>query len=157
MKPIYTLIALLLFTSCVSKRKTVTEVIQTKTEEVVTEIKHETKQSISEWVRQLSGTIVITETDYYPTDTVPTPQRYGAIKAERKAVVQLNMAEQAKDVETSEVVTNKVATRNEDTHKETKITEKIKDHKSGVLRYIIIIFVISALFVVFLRPPGFPK
>lgn len=136
-----------LLSSCVSKRKTISEVVQAKTEEVTSETTREERKTITEWIKEFSGSIVISEVEYYPpSDTVqPSPQRYGAIKAERKTMIQLSTTEQAKDVETEEVVSSKVASKDEETHRKTKITEKIKGHKSGVLRYIIIIFVISAL------------
>ncbi|WP_278833586.1 hypothetical protein [Porphyromonas cangingivalis] len=155
-----------LLSSCVSKRKTISEEVQIKTEEITSETAREERKTISEWIKEHSGSVVITETEYYePIDPIggiksssnvfPPPK--GGIKMERKTLVKINTTEQAKDVETTEVITNKVAARAEDTHRETKITEKIKDHKSGVLRYIIIIFVISALLVVFLRPLGMPR
>lgn len=159
MRKILLLLSILLLSACVSKRKTVSEVMQIKTEEITSETTREERKTISEWIKELSGSIVISEVEYYPpTDTVqPSPQRYGAVKAERKVVVQLDTTEQSTTEMTEVSTSSKVATRDEETHRKTKITEKIKDHKSGVLRYIIIIFVISALFVVFLRPPGFPK
>lgn len=143
MKPIYTLIALLLFTSCVSKRKTVTEVIQTKTEEVVTETKHETKQSISEWVRQLASSIIIDEIEYYPpTDTVqPTLQHYGAVKAERKVVVQLDTTEQSTTEMTEVTSSSKVATRDEEVSKVYKVKEETRPTRHYIL-YLIIVGVI---------------
>lgn len=159
MRKILLLLSILLLSACVSKRKTVSEVMQIKTEEITSETTREERKTISEWIKELSGSIVISEVEYYPpTDTVqPSPQRYGAVKAERKVVVQLDTTEQSTTEMTEVSTSSKVATRDEEMHRKTKISEKIKDHKSGVLRYIIIIFVISALFVVFLRPPGFPK
>lgn len=139
----YVLLIALLLTACVSKRKAVTEVVQTKTEEQVTETKEETKQSISEWVRQIAGSIIIDEIEYYPpTDTVqPSPQRYGAVKAERKVVVQLDTTEQSTAEVTEVSTSSKVATRDEEVSKVYKVKEETRPTRHYIL-YLIIVGVI---------------
>lgn len=140
MRQIYALIALLLLTTCVSKRKAVTEVVQTKTEERVIETEEETKQSISEWVRQLAGSITISEVEYYPpTDTVqPSPQRYGAVKAERKTVVQLNTSEQSTAEVTDMSVSSKVSSKDEEVSKVYKDKEETRPTRHYILYLIIV-------------------
>lgn len=140
MRQIYALIALLLLTACVSKRKAVTEVVQTKTEERVTETKEETKHTISEWVRQLAGSIIIDEIEYYPpTDTIqPSPQYHGAVKAERKVVVQLDTTEQSAAEVTEVTSSSKVATRDEEVSKVYKVKEETRPTRHYALCLIIV-------------------
>lgn len=154
MRQIYALIALLLLTTCVSKRKAVTEVVQTKTEERVTETKEETKRTISEWVRQLAGSIVISEVEYYPpADTVqPSPQRYGAVKAERKVVVQLDATEQSTTEVTGMSVSSKVATRDEEVSKVYKDKEETRPTRHYVLYLVIVGAVIGVALWLSRRP-----
>lgn len=131
----YVLLIALLLTACVSKRKAVTEVVQTKTEERVTETKEETKHTISEWVRQLAGSIIIDEIEYYPpTDTIqPSPQHHGAVKAERKVVVQLDTTEQSVAEMTEVSTSSKAATRDEEVSKVYKVKEATRPTRHYVL------------------------
>ncbi|WP_025839195.1 hypothetical protein [Porphyromonas cangingivalis] len=54
-----------LLSSCVSKRKTISEEVQIKTEEITSETAREERKTISEWIKEHSGSVVITETEYY--------------------------------------------------------------------------------------------
>lgn len=153
----YVLLIALLLTACVSKRKAVTEVVQTKTEEQVTETKEETKQSISEWVRQIAGSIIIDEIEYYPpTDTVqPSPQRYGAVKAERKVVVQLETTEQSTTEMTEVSTSSKVATRDEEMSKVVQSKTEIKTGRGYSTILLITGILVTLLLLICSRRMGF--
>lgn len=157
-KIIFLMVAMYLLTGCVSRRKTASEVMRIKTEEITSETTREERKTISEWIKELSGSIVISEVEYYPpTDTVQSPQHKGAIKAERKTMIQLSTTEQAKDLETEETVTDKVTTRDEDTHRETKTDETIKVGNSYTKLIIITSAVIGIFTVLFLRDMIIPR
>lgn len=143
MRKILLLLSILLLSACVSKRKTVSEVMQIKTEEITSETAREERKTISEWIKELSGSIVISEVEYYPpTDTVqPSPQRYGAVKAERKVVVQLETTEQSTTEMTEVSTSSKVATRDEEVSKVYKVKEEARPTRHYIL-YLIIVGVI---------------
>lgn len=153
----YVLLIALFLSACVSKRKAVTEVVQTKTEERVTETKEETKRTISEWVRQLAGSIVISEVEYYPpADTVqPSPQRYGAVKAERKVVVQLDATEQSTAEVTEVSTSSKVATRDEEVSKVVQSKTEIKTGRGYPTILLITGILVALLLFIYFRRMGF--
>lgn len=146
MRPMYALITLLLLTACASKRKTFSEVVQSKTEEITTETTREGRKTISEWVKELAGSIVISEVEYYPpTDTVKAPQPKGAIKAERKTVVQLNTSERSKVDNVEEFVTDKTAVREERTNSTTRVENTVEVKRSYTLHLILLGIVVGVL------------
>lgn len=156
MKPIYTLIALLLLTSCVSKRKTVSEVVQTKTEEITSETTREERKTISEWIKELSGSIVISEVEYYPpTDTIQSPQHKGAVKAERKVVVQLDTTEQSTAEVTEVTTSSKVATRDEEMSKVVQSKTEIKTGRGYSTILLITGILVTLLLLICSRRMGF--
>lgn len=154
MKHTYILVILIILTSCVSKRKTVSEVVQTKTEEITSETTREERKTISEWIKELSGSIIIDEIEYYPpTDTVqPSPQRYGAVKAERKTVVQLDTTEQSTTEMTEVSTSSKVATRDEEVSKVYKVKEETRPTRHYAFYLVIIGALIGVALWLSLRP-----
>lgn len=157
MKHTYILVILIILTSCVSKRKTVSEVVQTKTEEITSETTREERKTISEWIKELSGSIVISEVEYYPpSDTVqPSPQRYGAVKAERKVVVQLDTTEQSVAEVTEVSTSSKVATRDEEVSKVVQSKTEIKTGRGYSTILLITGILVALLLFIYFRRMGF--
>lgn len=151
-KIIILIVTLFLLSSCASKRKTVSEVVQAKTKEIATETTREGRKAISEWIKKLAGSIVISEVEYYPpSDTVQAPQPKGAIKAERKTVVQLDTSERSKVDNVEESVTDKTAVREERTNSTTRVENTVEVKRSYTLRLMLLGIVVGVLVSIYVK------